>query len=154
MHYSTLQLLVRKTEECYLLAKTWKISYLGLLYTLLFLNSSYLQWKLKWNPSKLYKTPTFSDFFLNFVHRAICYFNNFLYPPISVPAKTRKGYKLLTWPKFRKIFRQYSVKCSALSRGQGFKLSQCFNWCSLENKNGCCRYQDTEGANRLCSLFP
>lgn len=105
---------------------------------------------------KTTKPSSILTFFFYLVHNAICYFNNFLYPPISVPAKTRKvpAKTLLTWPKFRKIFRQYSVKCPVLYRGQGFKLSQCLNWCSLEKKIGCCRYQDIEGANRLCSLVP
>lgn len=58
--------------------------------------------------------------------------------------------------KLLEVLRQYytSVKRPILSKGWGFKLSQHLNSCWLKKKIDWCRYQDAEGTNRLCSLFP
>lgn len=102
--------------------------------------------------------PPFRLFFSSLCNAIFC-FNYCFINNLSTYKNQKRLYTinlsqtLLTWAKYRKIFRQYSVKCSILSKGHGFKLSQCLNRVHWK-KNDCCRYQDIEGANRVCSLFP
>lgn len=143
MHYSILKVLLKQLEECFLLAKRWQINYINGTLTFLFPNSSYLQSKLKWDSSNLYKkTLPFLCVCVcvRLIGRLVLLFLYFFMPSNPSTCQNWNGCTVLTLTKSKEklfeVLRQYytSVKRPVLSKGWGFKLSQHLNSCWLEKK--------------------